>query len=164
MTGASLSNASSCRQVANLRDRIIAQGSCVRTLISDPVRTWRDDVVQRLNELTSLPDGWDGYTGRPVSFETAYFALRLLEATCGSDAPVPQLVPGSDGDLQLEWHLGSSDIELHVRGPNDVTAWRAVDGAEVEFEELNLTNDFTTVVGWIRALSEPISDDASAAA
>lgn len=156
-------NASTVRRVLYSPGTIVSLNASVRTLISAPVRRWRDEVVQRLNELAALCEGWDGYAGRPVNFETANFALRLLEVTCGFDAPTPQIVPGSDGDLQLEWHVGSVDIELHVRGPNDVIAWRSI-GDTLDGEELILTNDFTAVVSWIADLPEPFRDDAFSAA
>ena len=161
-----LSNAAYTQQPrARQEGAVVPLGSrSVRTLITDPVRAWRDEVVAKLNDLTALDRGWDGYCAPPVSFENANFALRLLEATCGFDAPAPQIVPGTDGDLQLEWHLNSIDIELHVRAPNDVRAWRATDFTGPDGEETALTIDFTVVVGWIKELSESPSAAASAAA
>jgi hypothetical protein len=110
-------------------------------------------VTKRLDELIRLGQGWDGYAGLPVSFVNATFALRMLESICDPRSPVPQIVPGSSGDLQVEWHTLRGDVELDVRAPNDVLAWRAKsDGAE---EELHLTNDFSTVVIWLNELAEP---------
>ena len=44
-------------------------------------------------------------------------------------------------------------MELHVRAPNDVHAWRVKsDGLE---EELLLANDFSAIVAWIKELVEP---------
>jgi hypothetical protein len=78
----------------------------------------------------------------------------MLASAWPPDAPTPQIVPGSSGDLQIEWHSDTTDIELHVRGPNNVRAWRfAQGGAEFE-EELSLTTDFKVVAGWLTELSE----------
>lgn len=126
-------------------------------------RHWGHDVEVRLQELVRLSPGWDGYQGQPVSFGTAVFALRVLESTCKSATPTPQIVPGTSGDLQLEWHLASGDIELHVHAPNDVTAWRLVPGVVPFEEEVQLSTDFSTVVNWIADLTEvPLAPRAAA--
>ena len=124
------------------------QTSSARTVVSQPDREWRAPVMEKLKELTALPIGWDGYAAPPVSFTNAEFALRMLEAVCSSESITPQIVPGSGGDLQIEWHTPKGSIELHVKGPNAVHAWRS--GFGLTDEELNLTNDFTAVVGWLR--------------
>ena len=127
----------------------------IRMLISAPELNWRDSVIARLNELVALEIGWDGYDGRPVSFEVANFALRVLETVCQVDAPEPQIVPGNSGDLQIEWHTPEGDIELHVREPNDVHAWRSQTTPVESISELFLKTDFIEVAGWIKELGEP---------
>ncbi len=89
-----------------------------------------------------------------MSFSYASYALRLLEAVCGERAPEPQIVPGSSGDLQIEWHTPRGDIELHVRGPDDVLAWHRDSNTGPEGEEVALTNNFLVVVRWIEHLTE----------
>ena len=139
------------------------RNASARIVVNEPAHGWRDSVKSRLNELVRLTEGWDGYRAVPVSFANANFALRMLEAVCGAHAPSPQIVPGPDGDLQIEWHTHSADIELHVVGPNQVHAWRLLNGS-AECDELLLTNDFTTVAGWINNLVEPLIAAGSAAA
>ena len=124
-------------------------------LMTDIEQKWRDPVIKRLNELVALQLGWDGYEGVPVTFENAYFAMQVLDACCRGDAPTPQIVPGSNGDLQIEWHLEKGDIELHILAPNDVHAWHADENIGFEGEEVLLTNDFTIVMRWIKNLTEP---------
>ena len=96
-----------------------------RYSITNLGQKWREPVIKRLNELVRLQPGWDGYKGISVTFENAFFAIEVLNACCGVNAPTPQIVPGVSGDLQIEWHLEDSDIELHIRAPNDVQAWHA---------------------------------------
>ncbi|UYY60136.1 hypothetical protein [Sphingomonas sp. S2-65] len=115
-----------------------------------------------MNELAALPRGWDGYRARPVSFDTAHFALNMLENICQEDAPAPQIIPGTAGDLQIEWHTENGDLELHVRSPNNVGAWFAPAG-DYEGNEVSLTNDFTDVARWVREVTEPALAHASAA-
>lgn len=130
----------------------------------EPRHAWWPCVVERLNELRKLPVGWDGYHAPPVSVANANFAASMLNSACPQGAPEPQIVPGSSGDLQIEWHTETTDIELHVRAPNDVDAWRAVTSAPEREEQLHLTMDFSVVAGWLAELSEtPVATRSSAA-
>lgn len=135
-----------------------------RVLITEPASAWRAEVVDRLNHVCRLPVGWDGYRAGPVSFNTAHFAFRVLDAVCTPDTPTPSIVPGISGDLQIEWHLSTGDIELHIRAPNDVIGWRKTYDTSPDGEELLLTNNFTDVAMWIRSLLEPASAAIGAAA
>lgn len=134
-----------------------------RNIVSRPDRDWRQEVTEKLNELTALERGWDGYRARPVSFDTAHFALQMLESICRVSAPAPQIVPGSNGDLQIEWHSDNGDVELHVVGPYRVEAWRANQATGPEGEDRILTNEFTEVAGWIVEATEPVLAHAAAA-
>lgn len=153
--------ASSTAHVANV---VTLADMFTRLLISEPVRQWRPAVVERLECLVRLEPGWDGYNGVPVSFEIATFALRMLEAACGYDCPCPQIVPGSEGDLQIEWHTHLGDIELDVLGPNNVVAWRKTNSCCDDGEQIPLTNDFAVVAKWIKELTEPAGVIGTAAA
>lgn len=98
--------------------------------------------------------GWDGYSALPVSLLHANFALRVLDAICGSGAAPPQIVPGLEGDLQLEWHTLKGDVELHVLGPNRVHGWRRlVEPVECE-EEIDLEIEFSAVAAWVLEITE----------
>jgi hypothetical protein len=121
-----------------------------RRLVQRPEFQWHKAALDQLNELVALERGWDGYRAGPVRFDTANFALQMLESACRDDTPCPQIVPGSDGDLQVEWHFADCDIEVHVRGPLQVTAWSRINGVE---QELELTNDFTVLAQWISSIA-----------
>ena len=137
----------------------------VRILVSEPESRWREQVKARLKGLVDdLEAGWDGYQGKPVSFANAMFAMRMLEATCGFEVSAPQIVPGSSGDLQIEWHTAKGDIELHVKAPNDVHAWRSGPGEGSDGEELLLTTDFAVVAVWVKELAEASIAPSTAAA
>jgi hypothetical protein len=80
---------------------------------------WKED----LENLTRLPVGWDGYKAPPVSRENADAALALLGKFLDVGMPPPQIVPGVDGDLQIEWHIRNLDIEIHIVQPGLVRVW-----------------------------------------
>lgn len=131
-----------------------------RFLVDSVDTSWRKSVRDQLNALCALKPGWDGYQAGPVSFDNANFALRMLESICGSDTPPPQIVPGSDGDLQIEWHMDGGDIELHVQAPYRVSAWANICGVE---HEDDLKTDFRTPAEWVVQLQESCIAQAAAA-
>ncbi len=146
-------------------DKVVDIGSSsAMIVVTEPIRAWSASVKAQLSELVKLDEGWDGYSAPPVAFVNANFALRMLEAACAADAPVPQIVPGSSGDLQIEWHTTRGDIELHVLGPNNVHAWRCTDSTAPAGEEINLTVDFTTIADWLKDITELPSAASVAAA
>jgi hypothetical protein len=135
-----------------------------RSMVFEPRFDWYDAVVARLTKLAQLPPGWDGYRGRPVSFENAHFALSMLKSICLPTTPPPDIVPGPNGDLQIEWHTKNGDIELDILGPYDVEGWHQVEGQAPAEEPVELNADFTDVAKWLAAISEPPSAAITAAA
>lgn len=134
-----------------------------RLIVTAPSAAWADAVSDRLDHLLKLPRGWDGYNGCALRFENAFFALQLLASICPVNMIAPQIVPGAVGDLQIEWHGSATTIELHVKAPNDVVAWRETQ-ANPEGEELHLTNNFIGLSRWMRELQgETVAAVAAAA-
>ena len=122
------------------------------------VSCWVDELQSRLNELTGLERGWDGYDALPVSYACASFAASLMETICVDSVPAPSLVPGPDGTIQIEWHRAGFDIEVHIRGVNDVQAYRFTH--ENEFEETeDLVTDFSLLADWIDELDQAEQED-----
>lgn len=155
MTAAQARSSLMMDEVEDVYETFITPRTPYRYLLTDSEQKWRDPVIRRLDELVALQPGWDGYKGVPVTFSNAYFAIEVLEACCRGDDPIPQIVPGTSGDLQIEWHLEKGDVELHILAPNDVHAWHFNENTGFEGEEVLLTNDFTAVVRWIENLTEP---------
>ena len=89
----------------------------------DVVAVWRQSpravsVVTKagevIDELTGLSPGWDGYSGVAVLPEVADHARDFLR-TIGEYAQlVPDVVPLSDGGLQLEWFVGDYEVEVEI--------------------------------------------------
>jgi hypothetical protein len=86
-------------------------------------RIWLLPVLRRINKLLALPADWDGYGARPVRRDVAMFALAVLQRTMDAASPPAQIVPSSDGGLQLEWHMAGMDIELEIQSPYVAELW-----------------------------------------
>jgi hypothetical protein len=122
-----------------------------RNFITDEVNKWSVITGQKLEDLVNLPLGWDGYNGRGVKIQNAFFAINLLASICPPNFPPPAIVPGSDGSLQLEWHDFEFDIEIDISAPYKATAWRLDHKMDNSISEqtIELTNDFKAVSIWI---------------
>lgn len=137
------------------RTRNVSHGVFTNSRVRVPLlaSSWAPIVEERLDELTALPVGWDGYAGRPVSFVVAYFVANMLERLCQDNVPAPSLVPGSDGSLQVEWHRNMFDVELDVLDAQNVVAAR-VNHMTNEEVVVEIQNDFSEIVPWISALAD----------
>lgn len=126
-----------------------------RTIVPELNSAWSSMIEDRLTELTSLPVGWDGYAGLPVTFLCAYFVANMLERLCQDNVPPPNLVPGSDGSLQVEWHRNMFDVELDVLDAQNVVATR-VNHETGDEEVIEIQNDFSKIVPWISDLADEV--------
>lgn len=123
-----------------------------RVIVADSTQLeWEKEITNRLNELCALDRGWDGYKGIPVRFDVAKFAFNLLNNICTPLTPKPDIVPLPSGGLQIEWHEEKIEIELAVRGPNNVEAW-IIDEEHPEGDEMHFTNVFYKLLPAIQKL------------
>lgn len=136
-----------------------------RVNLSDPPVIGWETIKSRLEELSKLEVGWDGYRGVPMRFEVGYFAAEIIKNLCGLSTPyMPEIIPGSNGDVQIEWHRNGKSIELHVKAPYNVTAWRNNNAFGENGEEINLEADFTTINKWLEEFTRTTPANEAAAA
>lgn len=116
--------------------------------VTSVLENQQSQIQNRLRDLTSLKNGWDGLGSVPVSQENADFALELTKVLFRSDLPAPSIFPIGDGTLQIEWHCNGYEVELDVVAPNDINAGRLnlSSGAE---EDIKVTDDLATLSSWI---------------
>ena len=115
---------------------------------------WEEALTSRIGDLISLPIGWDGYNGKPVSWQCAQFAMEILQRLYRENVPPPSIVPGSDGSLQMEWHRNGYDVELDILSVNNVVATLICHDNESEDQELEIGNDFSPIVAWIELIAD----------
>lgn len=114
---------------------------------------WLVQVKARLEHLKNLEPGWDGYRGQPVSKENADLAVEILKQIMPSPAaPAPQIVPGVNGDLQLEWHTHAVEIEIDILGPDNIQVWLRNEKTYPDGVEFAQNEDFTLLKNQINEL------------
>jgi hypothetical protein len=86
---------------------------------SRPGRNGRS-IVNRLNELISLPGGWDGANAIPPTESAVLSVLEVLNEISLDDVPPPHISPSLDGGLLFEWHRDGFELEVWVSSSGDV--------------------------------------------
>lgn len=70
-------------------------------------------LVEKIKSFGNLPVGWDTYSGKPATPRAVQTATQLL-INGNLDLSGINVVPGSDGSIQFEWHHGPTSVELRV--------------------------------------------------
>ena len=118
-----------------------------------PIETLAERSRAAIDELTSLEAGWDGYDGIAVLPGVREHALCLLEAIGKHTTFEPDVVPLSNGGLQLEWYVGIHEIEVEI-APDCATCLhqeRTDDGSITEVP-IDNPHDVTEISFLFRAL------------
>lgn len=67
-------------------------------------------LASQREQLTTLPENWDGYGAKPLPASIVDSMLSEIE----SEGALVQLVPGGDGSLQAEWHLSGATVAYNI--------------------------------------------------
>lgn len=76
--------------------------------------------IQCLSGLRQLAPRWDGHSAEVLTDDACETAVRLLVALAIPSPPTAQLVPLTDGGVQIEWHAGVNDVEIEVDRSGEV--------------------------------------------
>jgi len=115
---------------------------------------WCAEAEKRLAWILSLPGNWDGNGARRVEHETVRRAWSFLRAIMPADAAAPDIGPTKDGQLLLEWHRRSADLEIrmHPTGEFEV-AFEDIRAPERSWDDV-VTVDIERVIDAVREISE----------
>lgn len=104
-------------------------------LIGQADPQWRPYVVEKLRELAHLRSNWDGYGAREIEHGHIRSILDLLDGVMKDETPAPWVIPVSDGNIQVEWHLRGCDLEIEsVNSSRFLVSFEDFqEGAEEEF-------------------------------
>ena len=74
---------------------------------------WLRPILRRLLGFLDLGENWNGYGERPIHESALKRVVAVLDVVC-PEGPVPDVVPTSDGGVQIEWSIGGHEIEIEV--------------------------------------------------
>lgn len=106
----------------------------IREAIPEGAPRWLPRLAKRSAELLMLPEDWDTYGAACVEHRAVRYALRLLLLVSSSITPTPSLVPLPDGGVQVEWHVGGTDLEIEVAESGVLRVYFSGPGAPQEWE------------------------------
>jgi len=102
------------------------------TLIS-ATPPWFDQLLTRVNEISTLAPGWDGHRAPPISHRPLGMALNYLNQVAPFLKVPPSMVPTASGGVALEWHRSNLDLEIEFTPAGEVTVFGGTDsGDELE--------------------------------
>ncbi len=118
---------------------------------------WREDrvsfprclshVTDKVRELASLPDDWDGYGAKPIvpamintvcKFLTRlakFHGELMLRPNTETECLVPHCAASSSGTVQLEWDFGGRSLELEFETATEIRYLKWWPGHDVTDEE-----------------------------
>lgn len=108
----------------------------IRVEAHRPEPAWLYLVLDRLQHLSKLPDGWDSYGGRAPSDESVFTALLVISHTLKYESAPPAIVPLSEGGVQLEWYGNGEELEIRIGSSGQISAIR-FDEREGRGEEID---------------------------
>jgi hypothetical protein len=87
-----------------------------------------------IEALRGLTPNWDGYGAPAIDPEVIQAAKQFIARLPMNLAFRPQVVPTSNGSLQLEWHQGEKSLELEFESPRSIRylQWNPAKGEEAE--------------------------------
>ncbi len=73
---------------------------------------WVRAAVKKMSQLSHLSENWDSYGARAVDEFLIQRVGEQISLTEAVSLPEPEVVPTSEGGVQLEWDLDSCALEL----------------------------------------------------
>lgn len=92
----------------------------------------RRRMLDKLAELSILPDNWDGYGSPSLQPAVKEAAADLIGILCEAGAPLPHFAPVSGGGLQLEWQRNGRELELEILPNGDLAFLKVYESGEME--------------------------------
>ena len=118
---------------------------------------WFNPILERLRGFLALSENWNGYGERTIHESTLRRVVEVLKAVC-PEGPAPEVVPMSDGGVQIEWASGSYEIEIEVPSIGAAKIFLAdPSGSE---QEIEADSSSTLVWGLLRDCIADMKSDA----
>lgn len=108
---------------------------------------WQVQGIKKLVEIMALPQNWDSYGSPPPSQGAVSIAIELLMGIDLDYFLSPRVVPVAGGGVQLEWSLGTREVELEVLDDGSVEYLRIEDGQPFDEGQISPIN-----LGMVRSL------------
>lgn len=120
--------------------------------IRDQKSLWHMKVRQALNEMRYVPkhpsEQWRACRPTAAAF---WKAFEFVEGIDRPDLPVPMVVPGSRGSLQLEWYFGKKEVNVRFAANGLATKSKIKNDNPIEDESALAASDKWDLFHWLLA-------------
>lgn len=115
---------------------------------------WEVNPIKTVLGLQWLASNWDGY-GSPAPSKALIDAsigfIRKIAEVGPEGLLPPNIVPLPGGGIQLDWHIGSRELEIPIF-PDRHIEFLTVEDGEPQLEgELNSYNQVRLLLSWLAA-------------
>lgn len=120
------------------------------------------DIETRLEELSTLEDGWLNGRGQGFDSDTLKGLAQDFDQYFNPELPLPYLYPTAEKGIQAEWSIGNWEISLNIDLHGRISQYQALDLETDKVVEISL-NLTPGEDGWSRlneSLLEVIGDQA----
>ena len=93
---------------------------------------WVIAATRKLDKLGRLGPNWDSYGGLPLSPESRSVVVAVLRWLEREDLPTPAVVLGSAGNVQFEWRGKGKELDVDIRGGNQVEFMKLTPSGRIE--------------------------------
>ena len=126
----------------------ISDGTLV---LSGSTASWVIDAAKKLEVLGRLPAGWDSYGGLSLDSNAKKLTVSVLGWLGGNELPVPAVVLGSGGTVQLEWRAKGRELEIELRKDNAIEFVKVDPKGDIEEgeERANLPQRLRGLTWWL---------------
>ena len=104
--------------------------------------------IRRMQELSRLPDDWDGYGSPRVSAPARRSAMGTLSLLRSYAIPSMRIDAVSGGGLQFEWEIGSRTLEIEFL-PDGSVEYLVADGDEMQEGPVNDRSALLFLLRWL---------------
>ncbi len=111
---------------------------------------WLVQTMEKLQALARLPANWDSHGGLALQPAICHAAMAVLGWLENHELPVPGVVLGSSGTVQLEWQYDGRELQVEILTPVAI-GWLkiAADGSMEEGHEPATPEQFRRLTEWL---------------
>ena len=140
----------------NRNERLLRMDSVEHINLLDPL-----DVAARLDEIAMLNDGWLEGRGLAPSKDGLAWMSEAFAKHYPDELPLPCVYPTPEGDLQMEWALGSAEVSLEIELKTHRASWHMLDH-QTESEttrhlQLDSADDWAWIVSEVQRLADGVA-------
>jgi len=113
--------------------------------------SWVVEAAKKLEALERFQQGWDSHGGLPLKGGAKRLTLQVLGWLRKVELPVPAVVLGSAGTVQLEWRAKGKELEVELRDNDTIEYVKVFPAGEIEEGEASsdLSGKLHNLTAWL---------------